>query len=68
LRQGTRADFSLIQSARQVASALHAAVAGGAQVDSEDSSDLVKLSGLKKKIQLGAQLRPITKLSEMFRA
>jgi hypothetical protein len=68
LRQGTRADLRLVQSARQVASALHAATLDGAQDGCEDSSDLVKLSGLKKKIQLGAQLRPITQLSEMFRA
>jgi hypothetical protein len=68
LRQGTRADQRLFNCALQVAGALHAAAAGSAQDGCEDGSDLVKLSGSKKKIQLGAQLWPITQLSEMFRA
>ena len=74
LRQGTRADDCLARSAQQVASALQAAAvsdeccAGRSEAVSEDSSGLVKLSGSKKKIQLRPQLRPITQLSEMFRA
>lgn len=62
LRAGARADRRLAHSAAEVAGALR--LAAGC----EDAGDLAKLSGVGKKIQLTAQRRPITLLSEVFRA
>lgn len=61
-RGAKRADVQLQRSAASVATALRQAAG------CEDVSDLAKLSGCGKKIQLNAQLRPITQLSEVFRA
>ena len=57
-----RADAILQRSASLVAHRLHTAAG------CEAASDVAKLSACGKKIQLTAQLRPITQLSEVFRA
>lgn len=82
LRLGTRADAMLMQDAAAVAAALDAAAHGdqlalptlsagqvrGSAGGREDGRDAVRLSGSGKKIQLRAGLRPISEVTEVFRA
>jgi hypothetical protein len=62
LKIGSRCDRALLQSAAQVAAKLQAVVA------QESCSELVKSRDTEKKIQLGPHIKPISVVTEKFRA
>lgn len=62
LREGSRVDSSLRRSAMRVAQALRLAAA------CQESDEMLKFEGTQKKIQLDMHTRPITGVTDEFRA